>query len=272
MAETNYFPWYDSYYERLAKLSDQEVGRLVRALMIYHRTKEPQELAGRESVAYDFIAVDIDMADEAYREKCEKNKKNRQRWSTVVNGGQRSSTVEKEGAGAAPPLSPPCPSPSSSPPHPPISTPSPNPPIIPPSPETTTAPMRAPAIPTDPKIAVIFTAYAEKIGPKSPLTERIRDQLLVFLDAMGPDCCIRAMDEAVEQGHISWKYVKAILEKKRKQGVRSIADWEKAEQAWEGGKGRTKSNSPTDFQPDAARIQKNNDWLDEFLKEQEGGG
>jgi len=27
-----------------------------------------------------------------------------------------------------------------------------------------------------------------------------------------------------------------------------------------------------DFQPDAARIQKNNDWLDEFLKEQEGGG
>lgn len=129
-----------------------------------------------------------------------------------------------------------------------------------------------PVTPCDPKIAIVFTAYAERIASVSPMTERIRDQLLVFLDAMGPDCCIRAMDEAVEQGHINWKYVKAILEKKREQGVRSIIDWEKAEQTWAGRKDRTKSGGPVDFQLDAARIQKNNDWLDRFLAEQEGGG
>ena len=77
-----------------------------------------------------------------------------------------------------------------------------------------------PDIPTDPKISTVFAAYADRIESSSPVTERIRDQLLVFLEAMGPDCCIRAMDEAVESGKISWKYVKAILEKKREQGVR----------------------------------------------------
>ena len=104
------------------------------------------------------------------------------------------------------------------------------------------------------------------------MTERIRDQLLVFLETIGPDCCIRAMDEAVEQGRNNWKYVKAILEKKREQGVRSIDDWEKAEQTWAVRKDRAKSSGSVDFQPDAARIQKNSDWLDSFLAEQEGGG
>lgn len=74
----NYFPCYDNYLERLAKLSDQEVGRLFRALMLYNRTGETQELTGRESVAFDFIAVDIDRAKEAYKRKCETNRKNRQ--------------------------------------------------------------------------------------------------------------------------------------------------------------------------------------------------
>lgn len=78
VAGVNYFPCYDNYLERLAKLSDQEVGRLFRALMWYNRTGETQELAGRESVAFDFIAVDIDRAKEAYKKKCETNRKNRQ--------------------------------------------------------------------------------------------------------------------------------------------------------------------------------------------------
>lgn len=283
MADNKYIPWYDSYYDRLAKLSDQEVGRLVRALMIYHRTGEAQELTGRESVAYDFIVVDIDQAEEALNErekdfrvarkeagrlgglaKASKYSKSKQNVANVANVA--SATVP------APPLVPPCPSPSSSPPHPPISYPSPNPPIIPPSPddETRTRAAWGPAIPTDSRISIVFTAYAERIGLASPMTERIRDQLLVFLDTMGPDCCIRAMDEAVEAGKISWKYVKGILEKKREQGVRSIVDWEKSEEAHSGKKRAVQH--PSDFQPDAGRIRKNNEWLDEFLAEQEGKG
>lgn len=70
-----YFPFYYSYRKKLAKLSDQEVGRLVRSLLEYGEIGETEELAGRESVAFDFIADDIDRAKAAYEEKCSKNKK-----------------------------------------------------------------------------------------------------------------------------------------------------------------------------------------------------
>lgn len=57
-----YFCCYHSYKIKLAKLSDQEVGRLFRALLEYSETGETQELTGRESIAFDFIAYDIDLA------------------------------------------------------------------------------------------------------------------------------------------------------------------------------------------------------------------
>lgn len=71
-----YWPCYHSYRKKCEKLTDQELGRLYRALMIYSETGERQELAGRESIAFDFIAVDIDRAKQAYEEKCEKNRAN----------------------------------------------------------------------------------------------------------------------------------------------------------------------------------------------------
>ncbi len=65
-----YFCCYHSYLRKIAKLSDQEVGRLFRSLLTYSETGEAQELAGREAVAFDFIADDIDRAKEAYAKKC----------------------------------------------------------------------------------------------------------------------------------------------------------------------------------------------------------
>lgn len=89
-----YFPCYHSYRKKIAKLSDQEVGRLFRSLLTYSETGETQELTGRESVAYDFIADDIDRAKAAYEAKCEKNRRNRT--STNDNERQRpSSNVDK---------------------------------------------------------------------------------------------------------------------------------------------------------------------------------
>ena len=54
-----YIPFYFSYRKKLEKLSDQEVGRLVRALLGYGETGETEELTGRETIAFDFIADDI---------------------------------------------------------------------------------------------------------------------------------------------------------------------------------------------------------------------
>lgn len=94
MARMTGFVFQDKYLDRLAKLSDQEVGRLVRALATYHATGEEQELKGRECGYYDFIKGDIDEIENRYAEKCETNRNNRQRPITTVNDRQRPSTTD----------------------------------------------------------------------------------------------------------------------------------------------------------------------------------
>lgn len=94
-----YFPFYYSYRKKLEKLSDQEVGRLVRSLLEYGETGETEELAGRESIAFDFIADDINRAKAAYEERCAKNQRNigkryaRQDDTTVYDGARTNTTV-----------------------------------------------------------------------------------------------------------------------------------------------------------------------------------
>lgn len=90
------FIFQDDYLGKVAKLSDQELGRLVRALANYHVTGKEQELAGRESVAYDFIKDDIDKAEKAYAAKCEKNRQNRQGMLSSDNDRKRPSTAVNE--------------------------------------------------------------------------------------------------------------------------------------------------------------------------------
>jgi len=72
----DYFPCYHSYAKKCEKLTDQELGRLFRALMQFSATGQRQELAGRESIAFDFIADDIARAKENYEAKCQKNAEN----------------------------------------------------------------------------------------------------------------------------------------------------------------------------------------------------
>lgn len=93
MARMTGFVFQDDYLERTARLSDQELGRLVRALATYHATGETQELAGRECGYFDFIRADIDRIDEKYEARCQTNKNNRQRTITIDDDGQRSLTM-----------------------------------------------------------------------------------------------------------------------------------------------------------------------------------
>ena len=96
------FICHDDYLNKTSKLSDEEVGRLFRACMVYHSTGEIKTLDGRESVAFDFIRDDIDRAAAAYERKCDQNRKNRnsvnerQRTSTNVNDGQQTCPKEQE--------------------------------------------------------------------------------------------------------------------------------------------------------------------------------
>lgn len=71
-----YFKCFHSYREKCKKLSDQELGRLFRALMEYSEAGTAPDLTGRESIAFDFIADEIDRDKSAYSETCRKNREN----------------------------------------------------------------------------------------------------------------------------------------------------------------------------------------------------
>jgi len=102
-----YFPCKYEYRKKIAKLSDQEVGRLFRALLKYGETGETEELTGRESVAFDFIADDIDRAKKAYEETCERNRANGiGRMRPVATGSDRPPNKKKIKENNSPPLPP----------------------------------------------------------------------------------------------------------------------------------------------------------------------
>jgi len=92
MSRMSGFIFHDRYLKRLENLSDQEVGRLVRALAVYHAQGETQELKGREQGAYDFIRADIDEAEAAHEDKCQTNRKNGGK-RTQANGSERKRTL-----------------------------------------------------------------------------------------------------------------------------------------------------------------------------------
>ena len=71
-----YFCAYYSYLASMRNLSDAECGRLFRALLQYGAGDKSINLQGRESIAFDFMAAQIDRDNEAYEARCKKNKEN----------------------------------------------------------------------------------------------------------------------------------------------------------------------------------------------------
>ena len=68
------FICHDDYYDRLKRLTDEEVGHLFRQLMLRHAGREDEmtDFIGGEGIAFDFIVSDI----ERMEEKCETNSRN----------------------------------------------------------------------------------------------------------------------------------------------------------------------------------------------------
>lgn len=83
-----YFCAYHSYLKQCKGLSDGELGRLFRSLLQYSATGAAPELNGRESVAFDFMAANIDRDNIAYMEKCQKMKTNGQKGAKGSKRGQ----------------------------------------------------------------------------------------------------------------------------------------------------------------------------------------
>ena len=85
----------------------------------------------------------------------------------------------------------------------------------------------SPIIPT----SAVLASFANRINPMP--TETCRAELAMFERELGPDVCLRAIDIAVDERKTSWAYIRGILKAKKEQGIKSLADWDRAEEARE---------------------------------------
>ena len=70
----------------------------------------------------------------------------------------------------------------------------------------------------------VIAAYTSRINPTP--SETCIAELTSFCDSMGADVCLRAFDIALDEKKTAWSYIRAILRDKKRQGVRSLADWD----------------------------------------------
>lgn len=206
-----YFCCYHSYRRKLAKLSDQEVGRLFRSLLEYSETGETQELTGRESVAFDFIADDIDRAKKNYQDKCKKLAENGKKRGKAIDSNcyqlqgnaikcEENKSKSENKSNISPPSG---------------------------GRDMRARKQDAAAEFTIPPMSRAVEAFCNKINPTP--SERSLAELESFEAQMGSECCLRAIDEALDARATNWNYIRSILRSKLEQGVRCIADWDKLE-------------------------------------------
>lgn len=101
MAGMNYVCLYTSYLESLAPFSDDEIGRMVRAMLTYAATGETPLFDGNERFIWPTLKAQIDRDEAAYQERCEKNRANgakggRPKNQTVITETERFSEKPKK--------------------------------------------------------------------------------------------------------------------------------------------------------------------------------
>lgn len=83
----------------------------------------------------------------------------------------------------------------------------------------------------DPAVAAVMSAYMDRINPN--VSEQLVAEMLGFLQTMGQECCLRAIQIAQDERKTQWSYVRGILRSKQAQGVRCLADWDAVEEKHE---------------------------------------
>lgn len=72
---------FTSYWQSIKDLSDERLGKLMRAVFTYQESGEALQLDGVLEMAFRFIRQQLDTNERQYKEKCEKNREAiRKRW------------------------------------------------------------------------------------------------------------------------------------------------------------------------------------------------
>ena len=196
-----YIKLFLDYLDAIEPLGDAERGRLFTALMQYARTGEAPQLSGNERFLFPMMRAQIDRDSAEYKDYCEKQAENGKKggrpkkpknppFSGKPTASQKSQDEDKDEDKDK-------------------------------DSGKDNTPARGPAV------AAVMSAYQDKINPQ--LSERSRDELAGFVQAMGAEVCLRAIDTALDAKKANWPYVRAILQAKQASGVRCLADWDELE-------------------------------------------
>ncbi len=74
MEKKKSFVLYHDYFEHVALLSDEEAGKLFKAVLEYVNTGIMPELRGASFMAFSFISSQLKRDLDKYEEKCRKNR------------------------------------------------------------------------------------------------------------------------------------------------------------------------------------------------------
>ena len=249
MAERPGFMIYFDIAPALSKLTDEEAGKLFKAIMDYATSGNVHELDGICGFAFEVIRPRIDRVREAYEEKCKKNsytayvieakrKGNSylsyDEWlSSETNVHERGQSLpnvhERDQLQLQQQLN---------------------------SNTTTTATTTTTTTENNNKgkdatdasdpdpVAVVLSDYLNRINPTASPSSL--DELRSYAEDMGKDVCIRAFDIALDNKKTTWPYIRAILRDKLQRGVKCLADWDALESEREKAKPAHK-NEPQDY-------------------------
>lgn len=213
------FTWYRSYYEALRTLPAKDFQIAVLAICAYALDEEVPDLSGVPYSVFTLIRPTLDSGKIKAANRANKRKTNREQSENKLGTneeqtdnkpeqtrkeregeGEREEESEREGENDM--LK-----------------------ILPPGGGNTKSPAAAAGVsPLSSAVAMVQADYLNRVNAAaSPAS---LDELAGFVEAMGPDCCRRAFDIALDERITRWSYIRGILQDKQQRGVKCLADWD----------------------------------------------
>ena len=204
------FTWYRSYYEALRTLPAKDFQIAVLAICAYALDEEVPDLSGVPNSVFTLIRPTLDSGRNKAANRLNKLKTNQEHTDNKPEQtrkekegeGEREEESESEREGENDMLK-----------------------ILPPGGGNTKSPAAAAGVsPLSSAVAMVQADYLNRVNAAaSPAS---LDELAGFVEAMGPDCCRRAFDIALDERITRWSYIRGILQDKRQRGVKCLADWD----------------------------------------------
>ena len=217
--ERSQFTWYRSYYEALRTLPAKDFKVAVLAICAYALDEEVPDLSGVPNSVFTLIRPTLDSGKIKAANRANKRKTNREQSEnkTGTNEEQTDNKMEqtrkeKEGEGEREEES------EREGENDMLK-------ILPPGGGNTKSPAAAAGVsPLSSAVAMVQADYLNRVNAAaSPAS---LDELAGFVEAMGPDCCRRAFDIALDERITRWSYIRGILQDKQQRGVKCLADWD----------------------------------------------